>query len=180
MFRRNRCSVPITIFFCTHAVAASLGCMQKRWIPRMLLFWCDHAHDSIRTVHAAPSSSWQVVHQSIKNTISTVEDRKERVCRCLIRHPDRFAVFDLDTAIQFGTREPRFSGHVLRFNGYESRLGSRATQFAGKDPSGVPDIFLTMRGSWRWQCASKSHTPEGRDSTATAPCAGADAAVPCP
>jgi hypothetical protein len=110
MFRRNRCSLPITIFFCTHAVAASLGCMQKRWIPRMLLFWCDHAHVSIRTVHAAPSSSWQVVHQSIKNTISTVEDRKERVCRCLIRHPDRFAVFDLDTAIQFGTREPRFSG----------------------------------------------------------------------
>jgi hypothetical protein len=178
MFRRNRCSVPITIFFCTHAVAASLGCMQKRWIPRMLLFWCDHAHDSIRTVHAAPSSSWQVVHQSIKNTISTVEDRKERVCRCLIRHPDRFAVFDLDTAIQFGTREPRFSGHVLRFNGYESRLLNLPARIQAEC---LTFFFLRCAGPGGGSARRRaSHTPEGRDSTATAPCAGADAAVPCP
>jgi hypothetical protein len=36
--------------------------------------------------------------------------------------------FDLDTTIQFGTREPKFSG-----------------QFAGKDPSGVPDLFSDAR-----------------------------------
>jgi hypothetical protein len=33
--------------------------------------------------------------------------------------------FDLDTTIQFGTKEPRFSGHVLRFSGSICRQGSK-------------------------------------------------------